>query len=48
MTTKLLAAALLFTAMPTVAHAGGGAKDGWSSFCIKYVNGVPKFTLCKG
>ena len=48
--TKFLAAAILFTAMPSVAHAnGGGASSGTNGWCLTISPaGVAKYHPCKG
>jgi hypothetical protein len=47
MTTKLLAASLLLTTVPSVVQANEGAsKDGWVQ-CVYYASGVTKYRVCK-
>jgi hypothetical protein len=50
MTAKLLAAALLFTTIPTVANAQpiGASSSGHPGWCYIWINGRPHVRLCKG
>lgn len=48
MTTKLLIAAILISTMPTAVQAEGAAVGHQTSnWCIKFINGVPRYYPCK-